>query len=92
MKSEETGRIALEHRQTFIGEGVRLEIVVTELRKDEWSLSVVNEIGIASNWIEFFASKDCAVEAALNAIREEGVKQFLSIEGFEYLQDDHHDV
>ncbi|WP_269800907.1 hypothetical protein [Aliidiomarina celeris] len=41
MKSEGTGKIALEHRQTFIGEGV---------------------------------------------------KQFLNIEGFEYLQDDHHDV
>jgi len=92
MKSEGTGKIAFEYRQTFIEEGVRLEIVVTELRKDEWSLSVVNEIGVASNWNEFFESKDRAIETALDAIREEGVKQFLNIEGFEYLQDDHHDV
>ena len=92
MKSKGTGKIALEHRQIFIGEGVRLEIVVTEIERDEWSLSVVNEIGVASNWNEFFESKDHAVVAALDAIREEGVNQFLDIEGFEYLQNDHHDV
>lgn len=35
MKSEGTGKIALEHRQTSIGKGVRLEIAVTELERDE---------------------------------------------------------
>lgn len=92
MRSEGTGKTALEHRQTFIGEGVRLEIVVTELGSDEWSLSVVNEIGISSNWNEFFESKDRAIETALDAIREEGAKQFLDFEGFEYLKSDHDDV
>lgn len=91
MKSEGTGKIAPEHRQTFIGEGVRLEIFVTELGKDQWSLSIVNEIGMSSNWNEFFESKDSAVEAALDSLCEEGVKQFLDVEGFEYLHNDHHD-
>jgi len=88
MRNEETGLLPIEHRQTFIGGGAKLDIVVTEIRKDEWVLAVVNEAGVSSNWCEFFDSCDCAVEAALNAIRDEGVMPFQDIEGFEYLQDD----
>lgn len=92
MQSEGTGKIYLEHCQTYVGNGVRLEIVVTEVEKDEWSLSVLNEIGVAYNWYEFFESKDLAIEAALDAISDEGVKPFLEVDGFEYLQNGHDNV
>lgn len=91
MANGETGKLDIEYRQTFVGQGATLEIVVIETEDGKWMLSVVNEIGIASNWNDVFEKKDCAFEAALDAIREEGVKQFQDIEGFDYMLDDYYD-
>lgn len=76
-----------EIRQTYMEAGVRLEIVASCEGENQWALMVVNEAGIRSHWIEFFATGDAALTAALQAIREEGVEAFSSVEGFDYLGD-----
>jgi predicted RNase H-like HicB family nuclease len=77
-----------ERRRIWKGEGVRLEIVAQQLADGQWSLSVVNERGVMSMWIEFFKTADEAIAAAITAIEDEGIEEFTSIEGFEYLDDE----
>lgn len=77
-----------ERRQTWKGKGVRLEIVAEKLAEGQWSLSVINERGVMSMWTEFFETADAAITAAITAIEDEGVEEFTSIEGFEYLDDE----
>lgn len=77
-----------ERRRTWKGKGVQLEIVAQELADGQWSLSVINERGVMSIWIEFFQNADAAITAAITAIEDEGVEEFTSIEGFEYLDDE----
>jgi hypothetical protein len=73
--------------QTYMGDGVRLEINAHRVTEDEWALAIVNEAGVASNWTEFFATGEAALAAGLKVIEEEGVAAFTSIEGFDYLLD-----
>ena len=73
--------------QSVIMDGVRLEIIATRLSESEWSLSVLNTLGVSSNWIEFFPSADEAIREGLEAIKTEGVEEFTDIEGFDYLQE-----
>jgi tRNA A58 N-methylase Trm61 len=49
----------------------------------QWCLSVINERGVMATWLECFESAEMAMEVARKAI--EG---FVSIEGFEYLDDE----
>ena len=74
-----------ELRKALSIDGVRLEIIVTEMSTGEWSLSVVNDAGIFNNWYEFFPSSQAAFETAIASIEEEGVEAFTDMEGFEYL-------
>ena len=67
-------------------DGVQLLIVATCAAPREWHLRVENEHGIGSHWIDFFDSAEAAIQAAQKAIKEEGVKEFVSTEGFEYLE------
>ncbi|MFU8821107.1 MAG: hypothetical protein ACNA8G_06075 [Gammaproteobacteria bacterium] len=76
-----------ERYQTWEGQGVRLDIVATQLRDGRWNLAVINERGVHSIWYESFASAEVAFEVALKAIEEEGIEEFVSIEGFDYLDD-----
>jgi hypothetical protein len=76
-----------EHRENWVGQGVQLEIVATSLPDGLWSLSVINERGIVSTWYEPFATAEAAIGVARKAIEEEGIEEFVSIEGFEYLDD-----
>lgn len=87
--SQESGTSAIEIRRTYARNGVHLDVVASRLGIGEWTLAVVNEAGVVSNWIEFFAKGKAALNAGMKAIEEEGVKAFTSIEGFEYLQDAH---
>lgn len=81
-----------ERHVPFISGDVRLDIVVTKHREEEWSVSVINERGVISTWTEFFTSDDIALNTALQAIHEEGIQEFTSIEGFEYLDEQDEDV
>ena len=86
--TDESEALVDELCRNYVSNGVRLEIVASRLGEGEWALAVMNEAGIASNWTEFFATGEAALEAGMKAIEEEGVEAFTSIEGFEYLQDD----
>jgi len=77
----------VERRETWEGHGVRLEIVAKPLPDGQWCLSVINERGILSIWYEFFPTAEAALGVARKAIEEEGVEDFVSIEGFEYLDE-----
>lgn len=84
---EESETSADELCRAYMSDGVRLDIVASRLGKGEWALAVLNEAGVASNWTEFFATGEAALNAGMKAIEEEGVEAFTSIEGFEYLQE-----
>jgi len=76
-----------ERIQSVIMDGVRLEIIATRLSEREWALSVLNTLGVSSNWIDFFPSADEAIREGLEAIKTEGVEEFTEIEGFDYQQE-----
>ena len=69
-------------------DGVKLIVIASKSGADDWQLSVQNEHGITSNWLEFFPSSQLAIEAGVQAIEEEGVEPFIDTEGFEYLFDE----
>jgi subtilisin-like proprotein convertase family protein len=70
-----------------VGQGVRLEIVAAKLQDGRWNLAVINERGVHSIWFESFATAEAAFEVARTTIEEEGIEEFVSIEGLEYLDD-----
>lgn len=65
----------------------RLMVITTRIAPKKWSLRVENVLGIRSEWCENYVSAEAAVQAAVKAIEEEGVDEFLDDEGFEYLQE-----
>ena len=78
-----------ERYQSWTGQGVRLEIVATELQDGCWTLAVINERGVWSIWYEFFPTAETAFEVARRAIEEEGIEEFVRIEEFECLDESH---
>jgi len=66
---------------------VRLTIIAEKISESNWSLSVRNELGVASNWWEFFPTAQEAIFRALETINEEGVAEFMGYEDFGYLYD-----
>ena len=67
--------------------GVQLVVIASRSETNEWELSVRNEYGISSNWLETFSSAQRAIDAGLQAI-EEDIESFIDTEGFEYLFDE----
>ena len=57
-----------ERRKSVVMNGVRLEIIVSRLSEREWTLSVLNSLGVSSTWTEFFPSADEALREGLEAI------------------------
>ena len=73
--------------QSVVMDGVRLEIIATRIGERDWMLSVINTLGVSSNWIEFFSSAEEAIRQGLEAIKTEGGEAFTDITGFDYLQE-----
>ncbi len=69
-------------------DGVKLLVIASRSETDDWKLSVQNEYGISSNWLEYFPSAQLAIDAGVQAIEEEGIEPFMDTEGFEYLFDE----
>ena len=69
-------------------DGVKLILTARIMEEDQWQLSVTNEYGISSNWLEYFSSAQLAIEAGAKAIEEEGIEPFVDTDGFEYLFDE----
>jgi len=57
-------------------DGVTLTIASEKIGEGEWALSIINEYGVSSNWIEYFQTPQKALDQALLAIKEEGVEAF----------------
>lgn len=56
----------------------RVRIEIYRLEDDEgWTLEVVGEDGTSTVWDETFVSDQAALEEAVKAVREEGVRGFL---------------
>ena len=65
--------------------GAKLIVIARKIEKDQWQLSVQNENGISSNWLEYFPSAQLAIDAGVDAIEKEGIEPFIDAEGYEYL-------
>ena len=85
---EKTRMYEIELRKDITIDGVKLEISAGKIGEGEWVLSVENEWGIRSVWVEFFATAQTALDAGMKAIELEGIEPFIDKEGFEYLFED----
>ena len=65
--------------------GAKLIVIARKIEKEQWQLSIQNENGISSNWLEYFPSAQLAIEAGVNAIEKEGIEPFVDAEDYEYL-------
>ncbi|MCG6936906.1 MAG: hypothetical protein LJE83_01870 [Gammaproteobacteria bacterium] len=66
-------------------DGATLKVIATKISEGDWQLAILNEKGISSNWLESFSTAQLAIDAGIEAIEKEGVKEFVDVEGFEYL-------
>ena len=57
-------------------DGFTLTIASEKIGEGEWTLSIINEHGVSSNWHEHFPTPQKALDQALLAIKEEGVEAF----------------
>ena len=86
--NKETRMCENELRKDIIIHDVKLEITARKVGEGEWELSVENEWGIRSVWVESFATAQTALDAGMKAIELEGIEPFIDKEGFEYLFED----
>jgi len=82
-----TGNVEDASIKEVTKDGVKLIVIASRVDTNDWTLSVQNEYGISSNWLEYFPSAQLAIDAGLQAI-EEDIKSFIDTEGFEYLFDE----
>ena len=82
-----TGTVDAILFKQVIKDGAKLIVIARKMGKGEWQLSVQNENGISSNWLEFYPSAQLAIDAGVNAIEEEGIEPFIETEGYEYLHE-----
>jgi hypothetical protein len=66
-------------------DGAKLIVIARKIENEGWLLSVLNEYGIFTNWIDYFATAQIAIDTGLKAIEQEGVDDFVDTNGFEYL-------
>jgi hypothetical protein len=78
------GFIEDELHREISKDGATLKVISTKISEGEWQLAILNEKGISSNWLESFSTAQLAIDAGIEAIEKEGVKEFVDVEGFEY--------
>ena len=66
-------------------QGAKLIVIARKLEIEQWQLSIQNEYGVSSNWLEYFSTAQQAIEAGIKTIEEESIEPFVDTEGFEYL-------
>lgn len=52
-----------------------------------WLLSIQNEKGVMTNWVEYFSTAEDAINTGLKTINEEGLEEFMACDDFGYLYD-----
>lgn len=60
---EETLLCQVELRKDVQIDGVRLGVIAKKIEEDEWELSIENEFGIRSVWVESFPTAKTALDA-----------------------------
>ena len=71
--------------ETVTKDGVTLEVISSKKSEGEWTLEIKNEKGVSTNWFDTYPTADAAIDAGIEAIEKEGVKEFASTDGFGYL-------
>lgn len=79
---EETLVSQIELREDVIQDGVKLGVIARRIEEDEWELTVENQSGKKSVWIEPFPTAKTALDAGIKAIKSEGVKPFTDGQDF----------
>ena len=69
--------------------GHKLIVTATKIENEGWQLSIVNEYGIFTNWVEYFTAAEIAINTGLKAIETEGIDEFVKPEGFDYLYENY---
>lgn len=80
-----TGSVEVKLFKEVLIDGAKLVVIASMVEKDQWQLSVQNEYGINSTWLELFPGAQLAIDVGVNAIEKEGIDTFINTEGFEYL-------
>lgn len=62
--------------QTVQCEGRELYIEISDDGEGQWMLAVTNDKAVTNHWNESFETDQLALDAALEAIREEGLAGF----------------
>ena len=81
---EETLLNQTELRKDVQVDGVKLGVIAKKLEEGEWELSIENEAGARSVWIEPFPTARMALAAGVKAIESEGVAAFADKKEPEY--------
>jgi hypothetical protein len=68
-------------------DGATLKVIAKKISEGDWELAILNEKGISSNWLELFSTAEHAIDAGIEAIEKEGIREFVDVEGFEYLNE-----
>lgn len=66
-------------------DGVKLIVIASRIEIEEWQLSIKNEHGICTCWLEYFSTAQMAIDAGLISIQNEGIEAFIDTDGFGYL-------
>lgn len=85
---EESLLCQVELRKDVQVDGVSLGVIANKIEEDEWELSIENEFGIRSIWIESFPTARTALDAGVEAIKSEGVELFAEKGKIEYQAQD----
>ncbi len=73
---EETLLSQTELRKDVQVDGIKLGVIAKKVEEGEWELSIENESGARSVWIEPFPTARMALAAGVKAIESEGVSAF----------------
>lgn len=71
-------------REVTVG-GIKFIVTATKVEEGQWRISVQNEYGIFTNWLDYFSTPQLAIYEGIMSIENEGVNSFVEIDGFEYL-------
>jgi len=66
--------------RTIQEDGIELRIDIYRLETTDWSLEMIDERGTSTVWDDLFPTDQAALDEALKAIHEEGIRNFLSDE------------
>ena len=44
-----------------------------------------DELGISTNWVEFFPGAELAIDAGVKEVEKEGIESFTDAEGYGYI-------